>query len=73
MAQTIEILMVNQVRANAAAADLVIAPKVKDFGVLQSDGYDEIIAEGSQLLSPWSNSFKISHANPIKHTASSAM
>ncbi|NLD05649.1 MAG: patatin [Synergistaceae bacterium] len=46
MAQTIEILMIHQVRANAAAADLVIAPRVKDFGVLQSDGYDEIIARG---------------------------
>ncbi|MEA4871613.1 MAG: patatin-like phospholipase family protein, partial [Synergistaceae bacterium] len=52
MAQTIEILMVNQVRANAAAADLVIAPKVKDFGVLQSDGYDEIIARGVAAAEP---------------------
>ena len=46
MAQTIEILMVHQVRVNAAAADLVISPKVKDFGILQSDGYDQIIARG---------------------------
>lgn len=52
MAQTIEILMIHQVRANAAAADLVIAPKVKDFGVLQSDGYDEIIARGIVAAEP---------------------
>lgn len=48
MAQTIEILMVNQVKINAAAADLLIVPKVKDFGILQSEGYDEIIARGVQ-------------------------
>ena len=52
MAQTVEILMVHQVRVNAAAADLVISPKVKDFGVLQSDGYDQIIARGSAAAEP---------------------
>lgn len=46
MAQTIEILMINQVKTNAAAADLLIVPQVKDFGILQSEGYDEIIARG---------------------------
>ncbi len=53
MAQTIEILMVHQVRINAAAADVVIAPKVKDFGVLQSDGYGEIIARGAAAAEPF--------------------
>jgi NTE family protein len=52
MAQTIEILMVHQVRVNAAAADLVISPKVKDFGILQSDGYDQIIARGVEAAEP---------------------
>ncbi len=52
MAQTVEILMVHQVRVNAAAADLVISPKVKDFGVLQSEGYDEIIARGVAAAEP---------------------
>ncbi len=52
MAQTIEILMVHQVRVNAAAADLVISPMVKDFGVLQSDGYEDIIARGVAAAEP---------------------
>lgn len=47
-AQTLEILMVEQVRANAAAADVVIAPRVSDFGVLDSEGYDDIIERGRQ-------------------------
>lgn len=45
-AQTLEILMVEQVRANAAEADLVIAPDVSEFGVLDAEGYDKIIARG---------------------------
>lgn len=44
--QTLEILMVEQVRQNVAAADLVISPHVSDFGVLDSGGYDEIIQRG---------------------------
>lgn len=53
MAQTVEILMTHQVKVNAAAADLLIAPKVKDFGILQSDGYDEIIARGIAAAEPF--------------------
>lgn len=45
-AQTLEILMVEQVRYNAAAADMVITPAVSDFGVLASGGYDKIIERG---------------------------
>lgn len=45
-AQTLEILMVEQVRANVAAADLVIAPNVNEFGVLDVGGYDKIINRG---------------------------
>lgn len=52
MAQTIEILMVHQVRINTEAADLVITPQVKDFGVLQSEGYDEIIRRGVIAAEP---------------------
>ncbi len=52
MAQTIEILMTNQVKINAVAADLLIVPKVKDFGILQSEGYDEIIARGVAAAEP---------------------
>ena len=52
MAQTIDILMDEQINVNAAAADLVINPKVKDFGILQSDGYDEIIARGIAAAEP---------------------
>lgn len=44
--QTLEILMVEQVRQNAAEADLVITPHVSDFGVLDSSGYEEIIQRG---------------------------
>jgi len=52
MAQTIDILMDEQIRVNAGAADLVINPKVKDFGILQSNGYDEIIARGNAAAEP---------------------
>ena len=44
--------MTNQVKINAAAADLLIVPKVKDFGILQSEGYDEIIARGVAAAEP---------------------
>lgn len=44
--QTLEILMVEQVRVNAAEADILIAPHVSDFGVLDTDGYDNIIERG---------------------------
>lgn len=47
-AQTLEILMVEQVRANAAEADVVITPDVSEFGVLDAGGYDKIIARGRQ-------------------------
>lgn len=47
-AQTVEILMVEQIRANAAEADLVIAPDVKKFGILDSGGYDKIIERGAE-------------------------
>jgi NTE family protein len=52
MAQTIEILMAQQVKENADAADLLITPHVKEFGILQSDGYDEIIARGAAATEP---------------------
>lgn len=45
-AQTLEILMVNQVNANAAEADLIIAPRVREFGILDSGGYEKIIERG---------------------------
>lgn len=44
--QTLEILMVEQVRVNAAEADVLIAPHVSDFGVLDTGGYDNIIERG---------------------------
>lgn len=47
-AQTLEILMVEQIRANAAEADLVIAPSVSDFGVLDPGGYGKIMARGNE-------------------------
>lgn len=47
-AQTLEILMVEQVRANVAEADLVITPDVSDFGVLDTGGYGRIIARGAE-------------------------
>lgn len=47
-AQTLEILMVEQVRANATEADVVITPDVSEFGVLDAEGYDKIIARGRQ-------------------------
>lgn len=46
-AQTLEILMVEQIRVNAAEADIVIAPDVSDFSILDSEGYDKIIARGA--------------------------
>ncbi|NLV81791.1 MAG: patatin [Synergistaceae bacterium] len=53
LAQSLEILMVGQVRENAAEADLVIAPKVDDFGVLDSGGYAEIIERGVKAATPY--------------------
>lgn len=52
MAQTIEILMVQQIAVNEAAADLVITPDVKEFKVLQSSGYDKIVARGVAAAEP---------------------
>lgn len=46
-AQTLEILMVEQVRRNVAEADLVIEPLVSDFGILDTEGYEEIIMCGT--------------------------
>ena len=51
-AQTLEILMVGQIRENAAEADLVISPNVSDFGILDSGGYDKIIARGVEAAEP---------------------
>jgi|GEM_PF-174273 len=51
-AQSLEILMVEQIRRNVAAADLVISPKVSDFGVLDSGGYDKIIERGVEATKP---------------------
>ncbi|MEG1641906.1 MAG: patatin-like phospholipase family protein [Synergistaceae bacterium] len=51
-AQTLEILMIEQVRENVKEADLVIAPKVSEFGILDSSGYDKIIAKGVEATEP---------------------
>ncbi|MCE5201502.1 MAG: patatin-like phospholipase family protein [Synergistaceae bacterium] len=51
--QTLDILMIDQIRANAASADLVISPKVSDFGILVSSGYDKIIARGTEATEPY--------------------
>lgn len=45
-AQTVEILMMEQVSENVKEADVVITPDVAKFGVLDSAGYDEIMARG---------------------------
>ena len=42
--QTLDILMIQQIRDNAAAADLVITPDVKKFSTFEAGGYDRIIA-----------------------------
>jgi len=72
MAQTVEILMVHQVKVNVAAADLVISPEVKDFGALQSDGYDE--DNRTRCRSCRANgrtASKTSHAKPDKNISAS--
>jgi len=51
--QTLDILMIDQIRANAAAADIVIYPKVSDFGILATGGYDKIIARGEDASVPY--------------------
>ncbi len=66
MAQTVEILMVHQVKVNVAAADLVISPEVKDFGALQSDGYDEIIARGVAAAEPMAEQLQNISCEPDK-------
>lgn len=53
VAQSLEILMVEQVRENAAAADLVISPEVSDFGVLDGSGYEKIIKRGAEATAPY--------------------
>ena len=45
-AQTLDILMVEQVRQNAAQADLEITPHVSDFNTLSESGYDVIVQRG---------------------------
>lgn len=57
-AQTLEILMVGQVRANAAAADILISPQVAGFGVLDSGGYDKIMERGESAARPCVNDIK---------------
>ncbi len=52
-AQSLEILMADQVRVNRAAADLVIEPMVKDFGILDSSGYDKVIERGADAAEPF--------------------
>ena len=46
--QTLDILMIQQIRDNAAAADLVITPDVKKFSTFEAGGYDRIIDEGTK-------------------------
>lgn len=46
--QTLDILMIQQIRENAAAADLVITPDVKNFGTFEAGGYERIIGEGTK-------------------------
>ena len=45
-AQTLDILMVQQIRQNVEAADLVITPEVSGFSTFASGGYDKIIDKG---------------------------
>jgi len=47
-AQTLDILMVGQIRDNVAAADLVISPHVSDFGTLDASGYGKIMDRGTE-------------------------
>lgn len=46
--QTLDIMMIDQMRANAAAADLIIAPDVNGFSTFESGGYDRIIDAGTR-------------------------
>lgn len=45
--QTLDILMVQQIRDNLDAADLVITPDVSKFATFAPGGYDKIIDEGT--------------------------
>ena len=45
-AQTLDILMVQQIRRNVEAADLIITPDVSGFSTFASGGYDKIIDKG---------------------------
>ena len=44
--QTLDILMVQQIKENAAAADLLIEPDLEGIGTFSSDSYDDIIDRG---------------------------
>ncbi|MEG2185279.1 MAG: patatin-like phospholipase family protein [Cloacibacillus sp.] len=45
-AQTLDILMVGQIRRNLEQADVVIAPDLRGIGTFSSQGYDKIIDRG---------------------------
>lgn len=46
--QALDIMMIDQIRENANAADLVIAPDVKGFSTFETGGYDRIIDAGTK-------------------------
>jgi NTE family protein len=48
MMQTIDIMTIDRIKANEAAADLMIYPDVTMYGMLDSSGYDDIYNRGLQ-------------------------
>ncbi len=46
--QSLDILMIDQMRQNTAAADIVIAPDVAGFSTFESGDYDKIIEAGTK-------------------------
>ena len=56
--QTLDILMVQQIRRNVEAADLVISPNLTGIGTFSSEGYDQIIERGLEAANAKADAVK---------------
>ncbi|MBP8784348.1 MAG: patatin-like phospholipase family protein [Synergistaceae bacterium] len=73
-AQAIDIMTIENIRKNAASADLILHPDVSEFGILEGGGYENIIQRGvdvaeahlDDLLALTANEVPIPIREPMK-------
>ena len=65
LSQTIDIMTIENIRANSSLADLLLHPDVDDFGMLDGDGYEMIIQRGVDVAEAHVEELRTLTANGI--------